>query len=33
VLLGLLDLDPGSVRHAPPQWRPSARLTDLLTSG
>jgi Animal haem peroxidase len=30
VLLGLLDLDPGSVRHAPADWRPSATLTDLL---
>jgi hypothetical protein len=30
VLLGLLDLDPGSVRHAPADWRPSARLIDLL---
>jgi heme peroxidase len=30
VLIGLLDLDPASVRHAPPSWRPSATLIDLL---
>jgi heme peroxidase len=30
VLIGLLDLDSGSVRHAPPNWRPSASLVDLL---
>ena len=31
VLVGLLDLDPTSVRHAPPEWKPSATLIDLLT--
>jgi hypothetical protein len=31
VLLGLLDLDESSVRHAPADWRPSATLADLLT--
>jgi hypothetical protein len=31
VLIGLLDLDNTSVRHAPIKWRPSATLTDLLT--
>jgi hypothetical protein len=31
VLIGLLDLDPASVRHAPPEWTPSATLIDLLT--
>ena len=31
VLVGLLDLDPTSVRHAPPDWTPRASLTDLLT--
>jgi hypothetical protein len=30
VLIGLLDLDPASVRHAPPSWTPSATLADLL---
>ena len=30
VLVGLLDLDPSSVRHAPSSWTPSARLIDLL---
>ena len=30
VLIGLLDLDPGSVRHAPPSWKPSATLIELL---
>jgi hypothetical protein len=30
VLVGLLDLDPGSVRHAPAGWRPSATLAELL---
>ena len=33
VLLGLLDLDAGSVRHAPADWRPSAALTELLMGG
>ena len=31
VLIGLLDLDPSSVRYAPESWRPSATLIDLLT--
>jgi len=31
VLVGLLALDPTSVLHAPPEWRPRATLTDLLT--
>ena len=30
VLLGLLDRDPTSVRHAPNDWRPLASLVDLL---
>jgi hypothetical protein len=30
VLVGLLDLDPSSVRHAPDSWQPSATLIDLL---
>lgn len=30
VLIGLLDLDPASVRHAPQTWTPSATLIDLL---
>ena len=30
VLLGLLDLDPASVRQAPAGWRPRASLVDLL---
>jgi heme peroxidase len=32
VLIGLLDLDPSSVRHAPPAWTPSHSLIDLLTA-
>ena len=31
VLVGLLDLDPSSVRHAPEDWTPKASLIDLLT--
>jgi hypothetical protein len=31
VLVGLLDLDPSSVRHAPNDWAPKASLIDLLT--
>jgi hypothetical protein len=31
VLIGLLDLDPMSVRHAPAGWSPSWSLVDLLT--
>ena len=30
VLVGPLDLDPGSVRHAPSDWKPQASLIDLL---
>jgi len=30
VLIGLLDLDEESVRHAPRSWKPSATLIDLL---
>jgi hypothetical protein len=32
VLVGLLDLDPTSVRHAPEAWRPSESLVELLTA-
>jgi hypothetical protein len=32
VLIGLLDLDPGSVRHAPASWQPSASLVDILSA-
>lgn len=31
VLVGLLDLDPTSVRHAPANWQPRASLIELLT--
>jgi hypothetical protein len=31
VLIGLLDLDPTSVRYAPAEWTPHATLIDLLT--
>ena len=31
VLVGLLDLDPSSVRHAPSHWRPRVSLVELLT--
>jgi len=31
VLVGLLDLDPSSVRHAPDDWQPTASLVELLT--
>ena len=31
VLVGLLELDPSSVCHAPQSWKPSARLVQLLT--
>jgi hypothetical protein len=30
VLIGLLDLDPASVRHAPQSWKRSATLIELL---
>jgi hypothetical protein len=30
VLVGLLSLDPSSVRHAPDDWRPTASLIQLL---
>ena len=30
VLVGLLDLDPASVRHAPSDWKPQASLIELL---
>ncbi len=30
VLVGLLNLDPSSVRHAPDDWRPTASLIQLL---
>jgi len=30
VLVGLLELDPSSVRHAPQSWTPSATLAELL---
>jgi hypothetical protein len=33
VLVGLLDLDSSSVRHAPAGWQPRASLIELLTSG
>jgi hypothetical protein len=32
VLIGLLDLDPTSVRHAPEGWQPTVTLVELLTS-
>jgi len=32
VLVGLLDLDSSSVRHAPDGWRPRASLMELLTN-
>jgi hypothetical protein len=31
VLIGLLDLDSSSVRHAPGGWQPAATLAQLLT--
>jgi hypothetical protein len=31
VLVGLVDLDPSSVRHAPDDWQPTASLVELLT--
>jgi hypothetical protein len=31
VLVGLLDLDKTSVRHAPKDWRPTFSLVELLT--
>jgi hypothetical protein len=30
VLIGLLDLDPSSVRHAAESWKPSATFIELL---
>jgi len=33
VLVGLLDLDPSSVRHAPDSWQPRSSLIELLTLG
>ncbi|HJZ73668.1 MAG TPA: hypothetical protein VKE51_18130 [Vicinamibacterales bacterium] len=33
VLIGLVDLDPTSVRGAPAGWTPHATLVDLLTHG
>jgi hypothetical protein len=33
VLVGLLDLDPSSVRHAPDDWQPAASLIELLADG
>jgi hypothetical protein len=33
VLLGLLDLDPASVRHAPDDWQTTASLIELITDG
>jgi len=33
VLLGLLDLDPASVRHAPDDWQSTASLIELITDG
>ena len=30
VLVGILNLDPASVRHAPDDWRPTASLIQLL---
>jgi len=33
VLVGLLDLDPSSVRHAPDGWQPRSSLIELLTLG
>ena len=33
VLMGLLDLDLSSVRHAPAGWRPRSTLIELLTTG
>lgn len=32
VLIGLIDLDPSSVRHAPDLWQPTATLIPLLTA-
>jgi hypothetical protein len=33
VLMGLLDLDLSSVRHAPQGWQPRSSLIELLTTG